>query len=357
MSKVFVSYRRDDAQGEAGHLLADLRRRFGEASVFMDITAIGPGEQFGLAIERAMAECAVVLVVIGRGWLDAHAADGQRRLDDSSDWVRLEIEAALAGKRLVIPVLVQGAAMPREKALPESMRPLAHRNAHEMSARRWDYDFAALAKTLESPLGTAASDVSNGAAASSARPQESTNRVSRFLLPGAVVTATAIAAGAYFATRSSVAPIEPADATAQHSSNVKMAPAEQPSASFFPLTPSGAFEQTNGFLAFDRLSSELSQRPDLTEADLRHFDAISDLACPDQSSGCQQATVLKVLKTLENVCSRKLGIRAAATASGDEIAQLAQKSRVNTCVQQFESTILDQSLKRANDAVRLIKPG
>jgi TIR domain len=356
MSKVFVSYRRDDAQGEAGHLLADLRRRFGEASVFMDITAIGPGEQFGPAIEKAVAECAVVLVVIGRGWLDAHDAGGQRRLDDSSDWVRLEVEAALAGKRLVIPVLVQGAAMPREKALPESMRPLAHRNAHEMSARRWDYDFAALAKTLESPLGTAASEVSNGAAASSARPQESTNRVSRFLLPGAIVAVTAIAAGAYFATRSGHAPTEPSDATAQRSSDVKMAPAGQPGASSF-LTPSGAFEQTAEFVVFDRLSSELSQRPDLTEADLRHFQAISDLACPDQSISCQQATLLKVLKTLEDVCSRKLGIRAAATASGDEIARLAQDSRLNTCVQQFQSTILDENLKRAKDAVRFIKPG
>jgi hypothetical protein len=153
MSKIFVSYRRDDAQGEAGHLLADLRRRFGEESVFMDITTIGPGEQFGLAIEKAMAECAVVLVVIGRGWLDARDASGERRLDDSSDWVRLEVEAALADKRLVIPVLVQGAAMPSKRALPESMRALTHRNAHEMSARRWDYDFAALARTLDGPLG------------------------------------------------------------------------------------------------------------------------------------------------------------------------------------------------------------
>jgi hypothetical protein len=56
MSKVFVSYRREDTQGEAGHLLADLRRRFGEDRVFMDIAAIGPGEDFGLAIERAMVE-------------------------------------------------------------------------------------------------------------------------------------------------------------------------------------------------------------------------------------------------------------------------------------------------------------
>jgi hypothetical protein len=356
MSKVFVSYRRDDAQGEAGHLLADLRRRFGEASVFMDITAIGPGEQFRLAIEKAMAECSVVLVVIGRGWLDARDASGQRRLDDSSDWVRLEVETALAGKRLVIPVLVQGAAMPREKALPESMRPLARRNAHEMSARRWDYDFEALAKTLDSPLGMTASEVSNGAAASSARPQGSTNRMSRFLVPGAIVAAAAIAGGTYFATRSGVAPTEPSDATAQHSSGVKMAPAGQPGASDI-LSPHGAFEQTAAFLAFDRLNTELSQRPDLTEADLRRFEATSHLACADQSISCQQATLQKVTKTLQNVCLRKLGMPAVAIESGDELAQLNQDIRFIGCIQQFQSPMLDENLKRARDALHAIKPG
>ncbi|TMH14993.1 MAG: toll/interleukin-1 receptor domain-containing protein [Betaproteobacteria bacterium] len=357
MSKVFVSYRRDDAQGEAGHLLADLRRRFGEASVFKDITAIGPGEQFGLAIEKAMAECPVVLVVIGRGWLDARDASGQRRLDDSSDWVRLEVETALAGKRLVIPVLVQGAAMPREKALPESMRPLAHRNAHEMSARRWDYDFEALAKTLENPLGITASETSNGAAASSVRPQDSTNRMSRFLVPGAIVTAAVIAGGVYFATRNGVAPTEPSDATAQHSTAVKMAPAGQPGATGFLSPPRGAFEQTSAFRAFDRLNTELSQRPDLSEADLRHFAAISNLACADQSISCQQATLQKVTKTLQNVCLRKLGMPAVAIESGDELAQLNQDIRFIGCIQQFQSPMLDENLKRGREAVHAIKPG
>ena len=153
MSKVFVSYRREDAQGEAGHLLADLHRRLGEAQVFMDIATISAGEDFGLAIERAMADCSVVLVVIGKSWLDMRDARGARRLDDPSDWVRLEVESALNGDRKVIPVLVQGSSMPSESLLPASIAALARRNAHEMSARRWDYDFDALAKTLMKLLG------------------------------------------------------------------------------------------------------------------------------------------------------------------------------------------------------------
>jgi hypothetical protein len=149
MARIFLSYRREDAQGEAGHLVAELRQRYGAASVFMDISAIEPGADFPQTIERAMLGCEVVLVLIGKGWLDARDAYGRRRLDDPKDWVRLEVELALEGKRRVIPVRVQGAQMPAEEALPESMRPLARLNAHEISARRWDYDFQTLASLLD----------------------------------------------------------------------------------------------------------------------------------------------------------------------------------------------------------------
>ena len=149
MARIFLSYRRDDAQGEAGHLVAELRQRYGAASVFMDISAIEPGADFPQTIQQAMLGCQVVLVLIGRGWLDARDAHGRRRFDDPKDWVRLEVELALEGKRRVIPVRVQGAQMPAEEALPESMRPLTRLNAHEISAGRWDYDFQTLASLLD----------------------------------------------------------------------------------------------------------------------------------------------------------------------------------------------------------------
>jgi hypothetical protein len=79
-----------------------------------------------------------VLTVIGRQWLDVADTAGRRRLDDPTDLVRIEIEAALARGVPVIPLLVQGALMPEPHALPEALRPLAFRNG--MSVRA-DPDF------------------------------------------------------------------------------------------------------------------------------------------------------------------------------------------------------------------------
>jgi hypothetical protein len=53
---------------------------------------------------------------------DAH---GQRRLENPSHFVRIEVEAALARNIPVIPVLVQNAAMPQLRDLPASLAPLA----------------------------------------------------------------------------------------------------------------------------------------------------------------------------------------------------------------------------------------
>ena len=156
MSKIFISYRRDDAQGEAGHLMAELCRRYGNSNVFMDISAIAPGADFPHTIERAVTDSEIVLVLIGKAWLDLRNGLGQRRLDDPSDWVRLEIESALAQRRRLIPVLVQGSTMPREEALPVPMRPMARLNAHEISARRWDFDVQALMSALDPLLPDAA---------------------------------------------------------------------------------------------------------------------------------------------------------------------------------------------------------
>lgn len=150
-AKVFVNYRREDASGYAGRLYEWLSDRFGPSRVFMDISALRPGADFVRAIESEVAACEAVLVVIGRQWLDC-SADGRRRLDDPHDFVRLEIASALSRDALVIPVLVEGAAMPREKDLPDDLKPLARRHALEVSDGRWEYDAGRLIETLEESL-------------------------------------------------------------------------------------------------------------------------------------------------------------------------------------------------------------
>lgn len=42
MRAIFISYRREDAEGQAGRLFDDLARYFGEDTVFMDVAGIEP---------------------------------------------------------------------------------------------------------------------------------------------------------------------------------------------------------------------------------------------------------------------------------------------------------------------------
>lgn len=144
MPGIFISYRRSDAEGQAGRLFAALRQAFGDDRVFMDVTDIDPGQPFRLEIERAIGTCDVLLVVIGKEWLQCKTATGDRRLNNPEDIVRLEIAAALRRNLLVIPVLVEGAGMPGRQDLPDDLRTLAERNAIELRHTRWASDEAAL---------------------------------------------------------------------------------------------------------------------------------------------------------------------------------------------------------------------
>jgi len=113
MNGIFISYRRDDSAGHAGRLFDRLVARFGKRAVFMDVEGIEAGVDFVETIEMAVGGCDVLLAVIGRSWLDSRDSEGKRRLDDDQDFIRLETSAALARNVRVIPVLVEGARMPR----------------------------------------------------------------------------------------------------------------------------------------------------------------------------------------------------------------------------------------------------
>ena len=103
----------------------------------MDIGTLEPGTNFVKKIESAVGSADALLVVIGRGWLDARNVDGERRLDDPEDFVRLEVALALAGEAVVIPVLVGGAVMPADEDLPPDLVPLAHRHALTLFDTDW----------------------------------------------------------------------------------------------------------------------------------------------------------------------------------------------------------------------------
>lgn len=146
---IFISYRREDAAGQAGRLYDHLSAHFSRERVFMDVDRIEPGEDFVDAINRAVGSCRVLLVVIGKNWL-ASTVGEQRRLDNPHDYVRLEISAALERNIRTIPLLVQDARMPKAEELPAQLARLSRLNAHEISdGYRWGQDVQALIKFID----------------------------------------------------------------------------------------------------------------------------------------------------------------------------------------------------------------
>ncbi len=152
MRAIFISYRRNDTEGEAGRLFDDLVSEFGENSVFMDVAAIEAGRDFRKVIDESVATCGVLLAIIGKGWVDAKDDAGHRRLDDPTDFVRLETASALRRDIPVIPILVRGAKMPRPEELPEDLHDLAYRNSVELTHARWASDLQLLVEALRRQL-------------------------------------------------------------------------------------------------------------------------------------------------------------------------------------------------------------
>ncbi len=161
LPRIFISYRREDSSGYAGHLYETLSETFGSDSVFMDVDNLQPGQDFVDAIRRTLAECDVLLAIIGRRWVTAADADGRRRIEDEGDFVRLEVEAALDRKIRVIPVLVDRASMPRRQDLPTSIQPLTTRHAIEISDDRRAYDIERLVHSLDPTIESPAPDAAH----------------------------------------------------------------------------------------------------------------------------------------------------------------------------------------------------
>lgn len=148
---VFVSYRRDDAAHITGRIHDALVARLGQARVFMDVDSVAPGEDFVRKIRDTIAASEVFLVIIGPGWLDARTGDGRRRIDLPGDFVRIEVSAALAQGLKIIPVLVDGASMPRAEDLPEDVAQLTRHNAVFLSHATFKRDMDALAAGIARP--------------------------------------------------------------------------------------------------------------------------------------------------------------------------------------------------------------
>ncbi len=145
---IFISYRRDDSRHAAGRLYQHLVQTFPRDRLFIDVDAISPGLDFVTEITSKVEICDALLAVIGPDWLKSIDGNGNRRIDDPGDFVRLEIETALRRDIRVIPVLLDDVTMPREQDLPQALKLLARRNAARLSHARFGLDADVLVQTL-----------------------------------------------------------------------------------------------------------------------------------------------------------------------------------------------------------------
>jgi hypothetical protein len=149
MPGVFISYRRKDTDGHAGRLAEDLRSRYGEERVFIDVDSIGGGVDFEQRIEHALDGSDVAFVLIGEHWLGRRAG-APARIEESGDWVRREVATVLRRPDVtVVPVLVEGAPLPGAAELPPDLERLPRLQAGELSTREWQYNLERLCEIVE----------------------------------------------------------------------------------------------------------------------------------------------------------------------------------------------------------------
>jgi hypothetical protein len=172
---LFISYRRSDTQSATGRLADHLRQNGfgGEGDMFLDIDhRIPPGVDFRAVINDTLAGCDLVIVVMGRHWLDASDSKGRRRLDRTSDTHRLEVAAALKSAARVIPVLVEGTSHPSDEDLPDDLKKLAFLQSWSLGERNYAGDVETLAHEMLDARRQMEAEREQAAAAETERAEE-----------------------------------------------------------------------------------------------------------------------------------------------------------------------------------------
>ena len=154
MPNVFISYRRDDSPANARLLHDQLQAAFPEHSIFMDVQKIRIGDDWQAVLREQIDKADVMLVVIGRNWTDVRDQQGRRRLDDKGDFVRWEIAEALRLKKTIVPLQVDGAAMPSAADLPADIARLPEFQGQILSHLRFEDDVQTLIARLEGNQST-----------------------------------------------------------------------------------------------------------------------------------------------------------------------------------------------------------
>jgi TIR domain-containing protein len=135
VTAVFINYRSKQDAWPVEVLQRGLVEVFGRRRVFVDHHSLPPGEHFEPILWDYMRRSAVVLVLIGQDWLTLADESGQRLLDREDDFVCAEIAHALDKDKVVVPVLVDGARLPKSYELPPGISELSKRQYRTLGWR------------------------------------------------------------------------------------------------------------------------------------------------------------------------------------------------------------------------------
>jgi TIR domain-containing protein len=148
-ARVFISYRSSDGADKATALARDLDARFGSAQVFIDKEDLPPGARWRDAIASTLQECPILLLLITPDYLGATDAGGKRCIEREDDPARAELDAGLAAKAHIIPLLCDGVtALPEGASLPQPFAQLSELQWGRLRAYDWREDFDRLADDL-----------------------------------------------------------------------------------------------------------------------------------------------------------------------------------------------------------------
>jgi hypothetical protein len=125
---IFISYRRDPSKAFADTLRTELQhelQRFQMSSwedVFRDEVSIDLGSDFVSTLVTTIPTCDLFIAIVD----SAYFGD---RFDDETDFVRRELLLALATRRTIVPVVMDGVQWPLQCPLPEAAANLSQLQA------------------------------------------------------------------------------------------------------------------------------------------------------------------------------------------------------------------------------------
>lgn len=127
--RIFICYRREDSAATVGRIYDRLVAHFGRNLVFKDVDDVPPGVDFRAHLKQLVNNCEILIAIIGSNWTNVRNENGELRLSDPHDYVRIEIEIALERDIVLIPVLAGAKNMPNVNQLPASVSDFAFRQA------------------------------------------------------------------------------------------------------------------------------------------------------------------------------------------------------------------------------------